>query len=161
MTDPPSCGVSWRDFAAAEPALADAIHARFVAHTHHVLATLHRDGAPRVSGTEVDFRLDEALLGSMYGARKAHDLQRDPRFALHSHTGDSTMDGGDAKLAGLAVEILDTDLLARFVDEAHPPEPFHLFRLEITHAVLTTVDGTGLVVSLWRAGHGATTVRRQ
>jgi hypothetical protein len=161
--------VSWEVFAADAPELAAAIRERFAAHKHHVMATLRGDGSPRVSGTEVDFRFGKVLLGSMPGARKARDLQRDPRLAVHAHTGDSTMAGGDAKIAGRAVEILDAELLARFVGEVHPPEPFHLFDVELTEAILTTVEGDQLVVRRWAPGpHGGgegqvgheTTVRR-
>jgi hypothetical protein len=43
--------VTWKQFSEEVPALADAVQARFKAHKHHVLATLRKDGSPRVSGT--------------------------------------------------------------------------------------------------------------
>ena len=46
--------VTWKQFSDEVPALADAVQARFKAHKHHVLATLRKDGSPRVSGTEVE-----------------------------------------------------------------------------------------------------------
>ena len=80
---------------------------RLDAHTHKTLATLRRDGSPRISGIETAFRDGELWIGSMWQARKAHDLQRDPRFALHSGSDEPSDWKGDAKLAGVAEEISD------------------------------------------------------
>ena len=154
---------SWRAFEEQAPVLAAAVRARFEAGPtakHHVLASLRADGSPRVSGTEVGFAHGELFLGSMPGARKARDLQRDPRCALHAHPGDSSMDGGDAKLSGRAVEAVDAAVLERFRSPEQPPGDYHLFLLDLAEAVLTTVDGDELVVSLWRPGQPVRTVRR-
>jgi hypothetical protein len=48
------------------------------AHVHKTLATLRRDGSPRISGTEVVFADGELWLGSMWRSLKALDLLRDP-----------------------------------------------------------------------------------
>ena len=137
---------NWDEFAAAAPSLAARVRARFAAADSHVLATLRRDGAPRVSGSEIDFRDGDAYLGSMLDARKAHDLRRDPRFALHACPG--IEEGGDAKIAGLAVEITDPAEVAR-VQEG---EESHLFRLDVREAVLTWVEDNTLVVESWHPG---------
>ena len=133
-----------------------AVRARFETSRHHVLSTLRTDGSPRVSGTEVQFHGPDLTIGSMPGSMKARDLRRDPRYALHANPGDGSMDGGDAKLAGRAVEVLDPDELAAYADavEQLPPGPFHLFRLEVAEAVLTSVDPSGefLVIQLWQRG---------
>jgi len=158
--DPHPPGLRWAEVEALEPAFAAAVLARFTAARHHVLATLTRDGSPRVSGTEVDRWRGDLVVGSMVAARKAADLRRDPRFALHAHTGDGSMDGGDAKLAGTAHEVLDADDLAAFVAERHPPEPFHLFRLVLTSVVLTDLAGDDLRVRTLAPGRALTTVVR-
>jgi hypothetical protein len=131
-----------------------AVAARLKAHKHHVLATLRKDGSPRVSGTEVVFTDDGLLrLDSMPNALKAVDLQRDPRFALHANPGHHTMDGGDAKLSGTAVELTDPDELQKIFDAA-PPEltPFHVFDLDIAEVVLTTLVDDHIQIDLWRPG---------
>ncbi len=150
----------WEEFAAEAPELAAAVRARFEAARHHVLATLRSDGSPRVSGTEVDFHEGDHTLGSMYGAVKARDLQRDGRFALHANPGDGSMAGGDAKVAGVADEVVDEELEA-YTDDANPPGSFHLFRLRLDEAVLTSLhpDGDRLVIEIWRPGEGV--VRRE
>src|SRR4051812_21066523 len=100
---------SWSDFEAAAPELAARVRDRLDAHTHKTLATVRADGSPRISGTETQISDGEIWIGSMWQARKAHDLQRDPRFAIHSGSDDPPDWGGDAKLAGVAVEIVDPD----------------------------------------------------
>ena len=67
------------------------------------------------------------------------------------------MDGGDAKLACVAVEITDSAEVNRLMEERPgPPGPFHLFELLITEAVVTGIhpDGDRLVIQLWRPDSG-------
>lgn len=153
---------NWTEFRTAEPDFADTVRRRFEQYKHHVLATLRKDGSPRVTGLEVDFRLDEPLLGMMPNSRKALDLRRDPRFAVQANPGpDAEMADGDVRISGRAVEVADPDLLARFIDEVKPPEPFHLFRVELTEVVRTGIEGGDtLVVQFWRPGRPLHTIRR-
>jgi hypothetical protein len=153
----------WQQFLDEAPELAATASARFLAATHHVLATLRRDGAPRVSGSEVQFTGPHLSMGMMYGSVKARDLQRDGRFALHANPGDASMEGGDAKVAGVATEVTDADELAAYLGEVGPPEPFHLFRLGLQEVVVTSLhpDGDRLVIERWRPGHGVTRVERR
>ena len=45
---------SWAEFEAAAPELAGRVRALLDAHTHKTLATLRRDGSPRISGSETN-----------------------------------------------------------------------------------------------------------
>lgn len=153
---------SWADFRAAEPGFAETVQKRFQQYKHHVLATLRRDGSPRLTGLEVDFRFGEMWLGMMPDSRKAQDLQRDPRFAIHTNPGsDDSMDGGDVRIGGRAVEVTDPEVIRRFAAEVKPPEPFHLFRVEPAEVVQTYVDGEELVVRTWHPGAAVRTQRRR
>lgn len=145
---------TWEQFEKEAPELAASVRGRFEATKHHVLATLRRDGSPRVSGTEVRFHGPDLVIGSMWRSRKALDLQREGRFALHANPGDGSMRDGDAKVAGRAVEVTDPGELRGFVDSDHPPEPFHLFRLGIDEVVRTSLspDQTHLVIETWQPG---------
>ena len=69
---------------AEAPGLTVLVRGFFDARVHKTLATLWRDGSPRISATEIDFADGELWLGSMWRSLKALDLRRDPRFALHS-----------------------------------------------------------------------------
>ncbi|MFI1828656.1 pyridoxamine 5'-phosphate oxidase family protein [Streptomyces sp. NPDC020412] len=158
----PSSRTSWADFHAAEPDFADTVRARFQQHLHHVLATLRKDGSPRVSGLEVTFRDGELYLGMMHDSWKAKDLLRDPRFALHANpgSGDEASSLGDVRVSGRAALVTDPAELARFVGAVHPPEPFHLFRADLADAVRTSVEGAELVVQTWHPGTPLRTIRR-
>ncbi|MDX3516464.1 pyridoxamine 5'-phosphate oxidase family protein [Streptomyces scabiei] len=153
---------NWGAFVAAEPELAQTVEARFGAFTHHTLATLRRDGSPRTTGLEVRFVNGELWLGMMPDSRKALDLRRDPRFSLQANPGPGTeMGGGDVRVSGRAVEIDDPAVKAAYGEEVEPPEPFHLFRTELTEVVRTYVeDDTYLVVQVWKPGEQVRTLKR-
>ncbi|WP_327684784.1 pyridoxamine 5'-phosphate oxidase family protein [Streptomyces sp. NBC_00467] len=153
---------TWAGFHAAEPEFAATVQSRFERYKHHVLATLRKDGSPRVTGLEVAFRSGELWLGMMPDSRKAQDLKRDPRFAVHANPGpDDSMDGGDVRISGRALEVTDPAEIAAFVAEVGPPEPFHLFRVELGEVVRTSVEGQELVVQSWNPGGSLRTVRRR
>jgi hypothetical protein len=121
------------------------------------MATIRRDGSPRISGIEATFADGELWLGSMAGSRKTDDLRRDPRLALHSASEDppeeTSLWSGDAKLSGRAVEVRDPERLKAL---GGGEEPGDLFRVEITEVVLTRVGDPPdhLVIELWREGEG-------
>ncbi|MFJ9423969.1 pyridoxamine 5'-phosphate oxidase family protein [Streptomyces sp. NPDC101249] len=154
---------NWTAFAAAEPELARTVEARFAPYPHHVLATLRRDGSPRTSGLEVRFTGGELWFGMMPDSVKAGDLRRDPRFALQANPGDGTgMGGGDVRVAGRAYEVVDPMVKGAYAAEVEPPEPFHLFRTELTEVVRTRVEEeTYLVTRVWRPGGPVRTLRRR
>ena len=152
---------SWSEFEAAAPELAASVRARLEAHTHKTLATLRRDGSPRISGTETEFIDGELWIGSMWQARKAHDLQRDPRFALHSGSADPPEWEGDAKLAGLAEEVTDPDRRAAVLSEQFRES--HLFRADVREVSVVRVGDPAdhLVIESWHEGRGTERVERR
>jgi hypothetical protein len=153
---------SWSEFEAEAPALAERVRARLDAHTHKTLATVRRDGSPRISGIETDFRDGELWIGSMWQARKARDLQRDPRFALHSGSDDPADWAGDAKLAGVAEEIVDPDRVRETDGDDAPSEPSHLFRLDLREVSTVELDDErkALVIEVWTPEGGVRTMKR-
>lgn len=151
---------TWDVFAAEAPELAKGARERFEAAETHVLATLRTDGSPRVSGTEVSFQQPDITIGSMPGALKARDLQREPRFAIHAGPAVLTDSGQDFKISGTAVEVVDPEEVERHREPGTPPGPFHLFRLLLSDVVATGVEGDRLVVRLWRPGAGVQEFRR-
>jgi hypothetical protein len=144
---------SWGQVREQAAELAAAVEERFTARKHCTIATLRADGSPRISGIEVQFDGDQVTVGSMLGAVKARDLQRDPRFALHSATVDPPEDPtswpGEAKLAGRAVPVPGRD-------------DAHVWSLDLTEVVLTRLDaaGTALEITSWHQGQGVRVRRR-
>jgi hypothetical protein len=139
---------SWSELEAAEPEFASRVRALMTSQKHMTMATLRRDGSPRISGTEVEFSDGHLQIGSMAGAVKALDLRRDPRLAIHGPT-DDPPEGrpagwkGEAKVAGTAVEVESGSGANRF-------------RIDIEEAVITHLNGAGtrLVVESWNSTRG-------
>lgn len=58
---------NWEEFARSEPEFAALIKAGFDSHKHKRMATLRKDGSPRISGVETTFADDQLWLGMMPG----------------------------------------------------------------------------------------------
>ena len=50
------------------------------------------------------------------------------------------MGGGDVRIAGRAIEVEDAETRRALLEEVEPPEPFHLFRTELTEVVRTYIE---------------------
>jgi pyridoxamine 5'-phosphate oxidase-like protein len=157
---------SWSEFEAAAPELAQRVRERLDAHRHKTIATIRRDGSPRISGIETEVRDGELWTGSMWRALKALDLQRDPRFALHSGSDEPTDEPtdwtGDAKLAGVAEEITDPERRAAINGGEAPSGPSHLFRLDLREVSTVRIDDSGkaLRIDVWTPERGVRTLSR-
>ena len=145
---------SWADFEAAEPDFAARVKELLGAGRHLTMATLRRDGSPRISGTEVEFVEGQLRIGSMPGAVKAMDLQRDHRVAIHGPTQDPPDDRpagwrGEAKVAGMAVEVPSGN-------------DSHRFLVDVREAVITRLNDAGdrLVIESWSPARGHRRVER-
>ena len=146
---------SWAEFEEAEPEFAARVRALMSSRKHLTMATLRRDGSPRISGTELQFEDGQLRMGSMAGALKALDLQRDPRVAVHGPTEDPPADRpagwrGEAKVSGRVVEV-DSD--------GHS----HRFLIDISEAVITRLNEAGdrLVVESWNPQRGYCKLERE
>jgi hypothetical protein len=143
---------SWQQFLDAAPEFARRVEALFTGHKHHTMATVRKDGAPRISGTEVEIDAAELCLGMMPATFRAADLRRDPRLAIHSHSidppdGDPGAWSGEATISGRAEEL------------PHHRRASDHFRVDIEHVVLTRIESRQLVIETWAREHGL--VRRQ
>ena len=137
---------SWANFEADQPEFARRARKLLTTRKHLTMATLRRDGSPRISGTEVAFDDGELRIGSMPDAVKANDLLRDERIAIHGPTHDTAKSGrwrGEAKVAGRAVPVPSAD-------------ESHRFRIEVEEVVITHLNSAGnrLVIESWTPGRG-------
>jgi hypothetical protein len=146
---------SWSDFESAQPEFASRVRALLASRKHLTMATLRRDGSPRISGTEIEFADGRLRIGSMPGAVKAEDLRRDPRLAIHGPTedppaGNAAAWKGEAKIAGTATEV-DSGTAA------------HRFLIDIQEAVITRLNESGdrLVVESWNPVGGYRVLERE
>jgi hypothetical protein len=143
---------TWQEIEKDAPEFAERVRARFAAGTNKTIATLRKDGSPRISGTELEFKDGEVTLGMMDGGRKLADVRRDPRVAVHSPTIEPPSNPvewlGEAKLAGRAVE-------------TPPPaegaqDGAGYFRIDVTEVSLVHVGDPAdhLVIESWHEGSG-------
>ncbi|HWS31507.1 MAG TPA: pyridoxamine 5'-phosphate oxidase family protein [Actinoplanes sp.] len=143
----------WSEIEAAAPEFAARVRSLFEAGTNKTIATLRRDGAPRISASEAQFTDGDLTFGMMPDSLKLRDIRRDPRLAMHAPTlepppGSPSDAPGDAKLAGRAVEI------------PPPPDTPHVgagfFRIDITEVSLTYVGTPAdhLVIESWTPSRG-------
>ena len=155
---------TWNDVATEAPELAERVQQRFAATGLGFLATLRSDGSPRISGIEPLIAGGELWLGMMPESRKAADLRRDPRLALHAASADKEVREGDAKVAGRAVPVTDAATKRTFLDAFRAATghdlgdelPMALFSVEVTEVVHTWPDQARevLVVESWHPGRG-------
>ena len=132
--------MNWEGFEKAAPELALLGRGRFESTGMAMLGTIRADGSPRISPCEVFIVDGELLLGMMWQSKKALDLVRDPRLAVHSTTCDRAGTEGDFKLYGRVVDVTDAHLRERYAEtlqetiDWRPEEPYHLFRADIERA---------------------------
>jgi hypothetical protein len=144
---------SWHEIEADAPDFARRVRERFASGTNKTIATLRRDGSPRITAIECEFENGEVSMGMMGRSMKLLDVRRDPRIALHSPTIEPPKDAskwlGDAKLAGVLVEIPEPP--------DNPHEGAGFFKLDVREVALTYVTGDPpdtLVVESWHPGRG-------
>ena len=153
---------TWGEIEQAEPEFAARVRRLFDAGRHKTIATLRADGSPRISGIECEFADGDLRFGSMTGARKGADLERDARFALHGPTfhpeeGKESEWPGEAKIAGRAVPASPEN-----ADEAGEDSDGEMFVADITEVVITRLnaEATKLVVESWTPQRGLRSVER-
>ncbi len=157
--------MNWHEVTEAAPELAAKVRARFDAHGLALLATLRKDGAPRIAGIETLFGEGELWLGMMPRSLKARDLLRDPRLALHSATTDKTVHRGDAKLSGTARLVEDEETFDRYRAASGGAQGqtlggFHLFAVDVEEMSHLAPAGGHLDIEAWSEARGYRQVDR-
>jgi hypothetical protein len=148
---------NWTEVEQAAPELAARVAALLGRGKHKTMATLRRDGSPRLSGIETEIEDGELRLGMMPDSRKLADVRRDPRIALHSPSvdppeGDPTRWPGEARVSGRVREV------------GYPGEgpDGSYFAVDVTELVLTEIAPSAdkLVITSWRPGEQVRRVER-
>jgi hypothetical protein len=102
------------------------------------------------------------VLVGMPGTAKFKDLQRDPRFMLHTATVDTYVREGDAKVWGRVVNLRDKDLHARFAQQLFDESGFDLrgrdfdpfFVADLEGGSSLELENEQLKLTVWRPGQG-------
>ena len=106
----------WDEFERACPEIGELARDRFARDQLVLVGTIRADGSPRISPNECDFAGGRLFVSMMWRSRKALDLLRDPRVAIHSVTCDKAGTDGDVKLYGRVVDERDPDVRSAFRD---------------------------------------------
>jgi Pyridoxamine 5'-phosphate oxidase len=159
--------VRWSELEDWQPRLAGVGRRKLLDPGVVLVATIRRDGTPRVSPVEPFVLGGELWLSMMLGSTKAKDLTRDPRVLVHSVI--TSRDGGEGefKVRGTARAETDRQMQHRYAVAVADslgwrplPGAFHLFAVDIEDITLVRYeDATGdQFVTRWP--HGGEFVRR-
>jgi hypothetical protein len=128
----------WADFEAQQPRLAELGKRKLAGPGVVLVATVRRDGSPRVSPVEPLFWEEDLWLSMGWGSLKAKDLFRDPRVLVHSIVTNPSGAEGEYKVRGRAAHVDEAAIQSAFAREVAErlgwaPEVgrFHLFRADV------------------------------
>ena len=153
-----SLTTAWTELQEADPAIARLVETRMLDRVAY-LSTVRRDGSPRVHPVTVR-RQDNVLFVRMYPTSpKVADLQRDPRFALHSQIDDVSGTGGEVSgtggevfLAGMALRVDNESWIATALQRLTDPNPerYVVFALDIAEAKVTLYGAGEVTRRRWQ-----------
>jgi hypothetical protein len=154
--------VHWSDIEHAQPRLAALGRERLIGPGVVLVATIRRDGTPRLSPVEPLVLDGDLWLSMMWQSTKARDLLREPRILVHSAITSRDGTEGEFKIRGTARAEDDPAVQRRYADTVASslgwnPQPgrFHLFAVDIGHVTVISYDSaTGdQHVAMWPPGH--------
>jgi hypothetical protein len=149
----------WVDFEVAAPEMGQTARSLIERFGFIYMATLRRDGAPRISPVEAHIVHGRLMVVMVAASRKAHDVARDPRVTLQSPIADSADPGVELKLRGRVAEVDQTQRAATTeVVEAlsgwRPRQSWLFLAVEIEAvAVLAWIEGE-MLLSRWDRRRG-------
>jgi len=154
--------VHWSDIEDAEPRLATLGREKLLAPGVVLVATIRKDGTPRISPVEPYLLDGDLWLSMLWQSMKARDLLRDPRLLVHSVITGRDGAEGEFKIRGTARAEDDPAVQRRYAeavaaDLGWSPEPgrFHLFAADIDQVTFVRYDPGGSGdqhVAMWPPG---------
>jgi hypothetical protein len=137
----------WSQMTSRQPKLGKLAEERLLAPGVVLVASIRRDGTPRLSPVE-PFVLDGTLwLSMLWESRKVADLIRDPRVLVHSVITNRDGGEGEFKIRGIARAEHDPQVQRQYADAVAAslgwkPEPgrCHLFDIDIENVVYIRYD---------------------
>jgi hypothetical protein len=145
--------MTWKRLAEEDPALSEFGRQR-IGRRISYLATIRKDGSPRVHPVSPFFMDDELFVHMEPTSPKRHDLLRDPRYAMHCAVEDNEGGLGEFVVRGEATEVNDPDTRAKGFETAkamghNPRERYVLFHLGNSESVSTVYEGNEIKRNRW------------
>jgi hypothetical protein len=140
---------SWKEFSLEEPELAD-LGKRLLFQTRPqvglgFLATLRKDGAPRLHPVSLVFSNDHLYVFIPVRSPKCGDLKRDGRYALQAFPIPEDVLGKEFYISGIAKSIADPNMRQAIISETkiHVEDHEILFELLLDRSMYTTLVDSG------------------
>ncbi|MDA0265181.1 MAG: pyridoxamine 5'-phosphate oxidase family protein [Chloroflexi bacterium] len=151
--------MTWAEFAEQDPELAALGEERLDKNGLVMLATLRKNGWPRISPVEPLFFNGQLYLGMMWRSQKALDLLRDPRCSIHNAVSDRHATEGEFKVYGRATDVADIgererylEAMSKKIDIPMGQQDFHCFAIDLHSAAANTLIGEEFQHQTWQAG---------
>jgi hypothetical protein len=143
--------MSWKHLEDQQPELA-AFGAERLSGKVAYLATVRKDGAPRVHPMTPIIGQGHFFVFMEPTSPKGHDLQRDGRFAIHRAVSDNSGTSGEFIVTGQARLIDNAELRAVAVSLASyaPADRYILFEFDVESAALTIYPEDRPVRRFWK-----------
>ena len=136
--------INWSQFVAATPELA-AFGKRRLESRIAYLATIRRDGSPRVHPVSPFIASDHMFIYMEPTSPKVFDLRRDARYAMHCGVEDNAGGQGEFFIKGEVAEVGEPEIRVKAFEQAelqgyNPQERYVLFELRIDQAIGTVYE---------------------
>ena len=143
--------MSWRELVAGNPELAEFGAARLLDSEVAYLATVRKDGSPRVHPVTPIIGQGRLFVFMEPTSPKGYDLRRDGRYAMHCQVENSGGGNGEFYLSGLARPVDDdaTRAIAVAAASYDVAERYILFELSVRQALSTIYTGDDTVRRRW------------
>lgn len=143
--------MSWQALVDGNPQLAAYGESRLSGRVAY-LATVDRQGAPRVHPVSPELRNNRLFIFMYPTSPKAHDLQRGSRYALHGGVEDNSGGGGEFYVKGVARQNMNPDdwELVRPGTQHDFNTKYILFELNVQQAFSMQYVGDDNVTDRWR-----------
>ncbi len=160
---------AWNEFVEEAPRIAEVFVRRHAATGNLcMLATIRSDGYPRISPMEPRIFEGRLVLVGMPNTTKFRDLERDPRFCLHTATLDPHVGDGDAKLWGEVQNLQDEDFHQRFAAALFEETGFDLrgqrfdpfYVADLTGGSSVVIEDNKLKIAIWIPDEGERVVEK-
>ncbi len=143
--------MSWKMLEDEQPALAsfgaERLHGKVA-----YLATIRKDGAPRVHPMTPIIGQGHLFVFMEPTSPKGHDLDRDPRYAMHCSVTDNSGESGEFIITGRAHRVEDLELRALATRSASyaVADQYVLFEFDVETAASTIYPEHGAVRQHWK-----------
>lgn len=143
--------MSWKQFEENAEEMAAFGKSRFGSSVAY-LATIRKDGSPRVHPVTPIIGEGHLLLFMEPTSPKGHDLRRDPRYALHNAVEDNDGGGGEFYVMGKATYVESPAL--REIAAKHgftPKDHYILFEFSVERAFQNVYENDQPNIKRWQA----------